>query len=77
VYLDTFAFEHALKVSFGYENITAQLGGDGQRRTFFWSPDAKLYLKLEFQPDYLLKKPSGPLTVGLPRERTAGLGSYR
>jgi hypothetical protein len=78
VYVDTFAFDHALKVSFGYENITGQMGLDGERRNFFWSPDAKVYLRLEFQPDYLLRRPSGPRTVGVPRERTASLGSsYR
>lgn len=77
VYVDTFALDHALKVSFGYENITAQLGLDGERRNFFYSPDAKVYLRLEFQPDYLLKKPSGQRTVGVPREHTATLGSYR
>ena len=77
VYVDTFAFDHALKVSFGYENITSQLGLGGERRNFFWSPDAKVYLRLEFQPDYLLKRPSGPRTVGVPRERSASLGSYR
>jgi len=77
VYVDTFAFDHALKVSFGYENITSQLGLGGERRNFFWSPDAKVYLRLEFQPDYLLKRPNGPRTVGVPRERSASLGSYR
>ena len=68
-YLDVLAFEHSLKVSVGYENITGQLGVNGERRSFFWSPDAKLYLKLEFQPDFLVKKPAGVTARGTERTR--------
>jgi len=71
VYLEVLTFEHSLKVSAGYENITAQLGPDGQRRGFFYSPDAKLYVKLEFQPDFLVKRPEGKTALGTPRARVA------
>ncbi|HWP06229.1 MAG TPA: hypothetical protein VNN72_10825 [Polyangiaceae bacterium] len=70
-YVDFLVFDHALKVEFGYENITGQLGPDGQRRSFFWSPDAKVYLKLEFQPDFLVKKPDKAVALGTPHERFA------
>lgn len=70
-YVDFLVFDHALKVSFGYENITAQLGADGQRRNFFWSPDAKVYLRLEFQPDFLVKKPERVTALGTPHQRFA------
>jgi hypothetical protein len=72
VYADALLFEHALKVSLGYENITGQLEPGGERRNFFWSPDAKLYIKLEFQPDFLVKKPEEGVHVrGNPRTRVA------
>jgi hypothetical protein len=51
------AFQNSLITSLGYENVTNQLGLDGQRRNFFWSPDAKLYLSVEFQPDLLFEPP--------------------
>jgi len=35
----------------GYENITSQIGPDGQHRSFFWSPDAKFYLAAELRLD--------------------------
>ena len=70
-YVDFLVFDHALKVEFGYENITGQLGVNGERRSFFWSPDAKLYLKLEFQPDFLVKKPAGVTARGTERTRIA------
>jgi hypothetical protein len=38
-------------LTLGYENITAQIGPDGQHRSFFWSPDAKLYLSAELRLD--------------------------
>lgn len=72
IYADALAFDHALKVSLGYENITGQMGPNGERRGFFWSPDAKLYIKLEFQPDFLVKKPEEGVHVrGNPRTRVA------
>jgi len=70
-YVDVLLFDHALKASAGYENITGQMGMDGERRSFFWSPDAKVYLKLEFQPDFLVKKPEGVTVRGIPRTRVA------
>jgi hypothetical protein len=54
-YLDLMAFNHALKVSIGYQNVTNELNPQSERRNPIWSPDAKLYLRLEFQPDFLLK----------------------
>ncbi|HEY3499564.1 MAG TPA: hypothetical protein VGK73_32965 [Polyangiaceae bacterium] len=47
----------------GYENITSQIGPDGQRRGFFWSPDAKFYLSVELRLDSLyttVARPSPP-----------------
>lgn len=71
IYADVLAFDHALKVSAGYENITGQLSPGGERRSFFWSPDAKFYLKLEFQPDFLVKKPEGVTVGSAPRTQVA------
>jgi hypothetical protein len=38
-------------VSLGYQNETAQLGEDGQRRSIFYSPDAQFYLDLAVHLD--------------------------
>ena len=57
LYVEVRSFGGALKTALGYENITSQLGLGGQRRSLLASPDAKLYLKLEFQPDLLFEKP--------------------
>lgn len=58
VYLQVNSWGGALKTSFGYENITGQLGPDGERRGMLFSPDAKFYLKAEFQPDLIRSKPA-------------------
>jgi hypothetical protein len=42
-----------LRVIFGYENISSQIGANGRRRSALWSPDAKLYLTLELRLDGL------------------------
>jgi len=66
VYVELQSFGGALKTALGYENLTAQLGPDGQRRGVLFSPEAKLYLKLEVQPDLLLEKPLATARRGLP-----------
>jgi len=56
-YLDAYVtgvlFDGVLEASLGYENITGQLDGNGQRRNPFYSPYAKLYLSLELYLDKL------------------------
>jgi hypothetical protein len=59
-YLEFHTLKQSLTASVGYENITNQLGVNGEHRNFFWSPDAKLYLKLEFQPDLLIEGRAAP-----------------
>jgi hypothetical protein len=59
-YLEFHALKQALTAAIGYENITNQLAPDSQHRNFFWSPDAKLYLRFEFQPDLLLEPRAAP-----------------
>jgi hypothetical protein len=52
------AFSGSLVTGVGYQNITLQNGPDGQHRNALWSPDAKFYLALQFQPDLLLEPPA-------------------
>jgi hypothetical protein len=40
-------------LSFGYANLTAQLGPDGRRRSVFYSPDARFYATLSVGLDHL------------------------
>ncbi len=40
-------------LSFGYANLTAQLGPDGRRRGVFYSPDARFYATLSVSLDHL------------------------
>jgi hypothetical protein len=40
-----------LRIGVGYENVTRQLGEDGQRRSVFYSPEAKFYLAAELGLD--------------------------
>jgi len=42
-----------LGLSFGYANLTAQLGPDGRRRGVFYSPDARFYAQLNVGLDQL------------------------
>jgi hypothetical protein len=58
VYVEVKSWGGALKTSLGYENVTGQLGPDGERRSVFWSPDAKFYLKAELQPDLFAQRPT-------------------
>lgn len=39
--------------SFGYENVTLQLGSDGQRRNILYSPDARVFASLILHLDQL------------------------
>lgn len=59
-----------LSLYLGYENITAQIAPDGQRRGFFWSPDAKFYLSAELRLDSLYTVVAGPSS-----RQTAGSAS--
>jgi len=63
-YLDAYVtgvlFDGILDVSLGYENITGQIGDDGQRRNPFYSPYAKLYLSLEAHLETLYGAFAGP-----------------
>ncbi len=59
-HLDFRAFSGSLTTSIGYQNITLQNGPDGQHRNALWSPDARLYLGFEFQPDLLFEPPATP-----------------
>jgi hypothetical protein len=62
-YLDTafsFTIEQTLRLAVGYENITSQLGDDGQRRNVFYSPDAKFYLAAELTLDKAYDAFRGP-----------------
>lgn len=39
-----YAVSDALDVGVGYENLAGQLGADGRRRGFFYSPEARVFL---------------------------------
>lgn len=41
-----YAITHSAEVGIGYENLAGQLGPDGRRRSFFYSPDARVFLAL-------------------------------
>jgi hypothetical protein len=43
----------SLSVELGYGNTTGQLGPDGRRRGFFYSPDAVFYASVSFTPHEL------------------------
>lgn len=47
------AVRDVLRVALGYENLTSQIGTDGQRRSGLWSPESKFYLTLELRLDGL------------------------
>lgn len=44
----------SISVELGYGNTTGQLGPDGRRRGFFYSPDAVFYASLSFTPHELV-----------------------
>ncbi|WP_437536290.1 hypothetical protein WME79_16110 [Sorangium sp. So ce726] len=46
-------------VTLGYNNTTGQLGEDGQRRNFFYSPDAQFYLDINANLDVIYSKVTG------------------
>lgn len=48
----------SLSVELGYGNIAGQLGPDGRRRGFFYSPDATFYASVSFTPHELAIPPS-------------------
>lgn len=53
------------QVSFtvGYLNLTNQIGPDGQRRTIFYSPDARFYLTVNFYFGEVIDPGSAPRNV--------------
>lgn len=53
-----------LSVEVGYGNATNQLGQDGRRRSFFYSPEAIFYASLSFMPHELAES-SKPLAKNL------------
>jgi hypothetical protein len=44
----------AVSVELGYGNVSNQLGADGRRRSFFYSPDAVFYASVSFFPHELV-----------------------
>lgn len=46
-------------VSLAYENLTGQIGADGQRRNIFYSPDARFFLGANLALDEVYKAASG------------------
>jgi hypothetical protein len=48
----------SLSVELGYGNTTGQIGPDGRRRGFFYSPDATFYASVSFTPHELAIPPS-------------------
>jgi hypothetical protein len=48
-----------LRIALGYENVTRQLGEDGQRRSVFYSPDAKFFLAAELTLDKAYESVTG------------------
>jgi len=56
-------------LDFGYENVAQQLGADGRRRSFFYSPDARFYAAVSFVPHELESPPkrTASAPIGLPR----------
>jgi len=48
----------SVSVELGYGNTTGQLGPDGRRRGFFYSPDAVFYASVSFTPHELAIPPS-------------------
>jgi hypothetical protein len=48
-----FSLTDTLGLSFGYANLTNQLGPDGRRRSVFYSPDARFYATLSVGLDHL------------------------
>jgi hypothetical protein len=62
-YLDTsitLSIEDMLQLALGYENVATQIGDDGERRTPFYSPDAKFYLAAELTLDKVYERVRGP-----------------
>jgi hypothetical protein len=49
-----------MTVSLGYYNLTSQLGPDGQRRSPFWSPDARVFLSLIANLDAIYDRLASP-----------------
>jgi hypothetical protein len=61
-YLDaslTLSVKDLLRIALGYENVTRQLGEDGQRRSVLYSPEAKFYLAAELTLDRAYESVTG------------------
>jgi hypothetical protein len=48
-----------MSVAVGYNNLTLQLGPDGQRRSMLYSPDARFYLTVTGHLDEIYKSVAG------------------
>lgn len=51
-----YRFSQLFMASVGYANLSSQLGADGQRRSVFYSPDARASVTLTFVLDALYRK---------------------
>lgn len=56
-FVEARAFDNAVHVAVGYENVTNELNPASEYRNPLWSPDAHVYLRLDFVPDLLLEPP--------------------
>ena len=41
-----YALTHSAEIGIGYENLAGELGADGRRRSFFYSPEARVFFAL-------------------------------
>ncbi len=71
-----YAVTPSAEVGVGYANASLQLGADGRRRGFFYSPDARVFLTLtvglsEFYREMRHETPATPAHVALVRPGSA------
>jgi len=59
---EAYAFD-SVSFTVGYINIANQLGEDGQRRSMFYSPDARFYFSVNFYPSEVFDPGQAPRHV--------------
>jgi len=59
---EAYAFD-SVSFTLGYINIANQIGADGQRRSMFYSPDARFYFTVNFYPGEVLDPGQAPKHV--------------
>jgi len=59
---EAYAFD-SVSFTVGYINIANQIGADGQRRSMFYSPDARFYFTVNFYPGEVLDPGQAPKHV--------------